>query len=131
LSNTRGSALAAYYTATSIIAGGLAGLFLLAFLSLRAGRTAAIAGIIANFVFTAYATVTLDGGKIVNLHHYNYPWSEYTIGVFGNLLLLAAGLLYAALFPARSDHRSTATLWGWLADRKHNGLHAIQLGETL
>ena len=130
LSNTRGSALAAYYTATSIIAGGLAGLFLLAFLSQRAGRAAAIVGIVANLFFTAYATVTLDGGKIVNFHHYNYPWSEYTIGVFGNLLLLAAGLLSAALFPARSDRRSTATLWGWLAHRKHNGLHAIQLGET-
>jgi solute:Na+ symporter, SSS family len=130
LSNTSGSALAAYYTATAIVAGGLAGLFLLAFLSQRAGRAAAIVGIVANLIFTAYATVTLDGGKILNLHRYNYPWSEYTIGVFGNLLLLGAGLLYAVLFPARSDRRSTATLWGWLADRKHNGLHAIQLGET-
>jgi solute:Na+ symporter, SSS family len=130
LSNTRGSALAAYYTATSIIAGGLAGLFLLAFLSQRAGRGAAIVGIVANLVFTAYATVTHDGGQILNLHRYNYPWSEYTIGVFGNLLLLGFGLLYTAAFPARSGPPSTATLWGWLADRKRTGLHAIQLGET-
>jgi solute:Na+ symporter, SSS family len=130
LSNTHGSALAAYYAATSIIAGGLAGLFLLAFLSQRAGRMAAIVGICTSLIFTAYATVTLDGGKILNLHRYNYPWSEYTIGVFGNLLLLGAGLLCAAFFPARSSGASTATLWGWLADRKRNGLHAIQLGES-
>jgi solute:Na+ symporter, SSS family len=130
LSNTRGSALAAYYTATSIIAGGLAGLFLLAFLSQRAGRAAAIAGIIANLIFTAYATVTLNGGAILNLHRYNYPWSEYTIGVFGNILLLAAGLLYAALFPAQSRPPSAATLWSWLADRKHHALQTAQIGET-
>jgi solute:Na+ symporter, SSS family len=129
LSNTRGSALAAYYTATSIIAGGLAGLFLLAFLSQRAGRAAAITGIIANLIFTAYATVTLDDGKILNLHRFNYPWSEYTIGVFGNLLLLGFGLLCAAIFPARSAVPKTATLWGWLADRKRNGLHPFQIGE--
>jgi solute:Na+ symporter, SSS family len=129
LSNTRGSALAAYYTATSVIAGGLAGLFLLAFLSQRAGRTAAIVGIVANLIFTAYATVTLDGGKILNLHRFNYPWSEYTIGVFGNLLLLGFGLFCAAFTPARSGLSSTATLWGWLADRKRNSLHPIHLGE--
>jgi SSS family solute:Na+ symporter len=130
LSNTRGSALAAYFTATSIIAGGLAGLFLLAFLAQRAGRGAAIAGIVANLLFTAYATVTLNGGAILNLHRYNYPWSEYTIGVFGNVLLLATGLLCAALFPARPGLPSTATLWSWLAERRHHGLHVIQLGET-
>jgi solute:Na+ symporter, SSS family len=37
LSTTQGSALALYYTATAIVAGGLAGLFLLAFLCRRAG----------------------------------------------------------------------------------------------
>lgn len=130
LSHTRGSALAAYYTATSIIAGGLAGLFLLAFLSRRACRTAAIVGIVANLVFTAYATVTLDGGKVLNFHRYNYPWSEYTIGVFGNLLLLGFGLLCAAFSPARTGQSSTATLWDWLADRKRSALHPVHLGET-
>ncbi len=104
---THGSALALYYTAASIVAGGLAGLFLLAFLSRRAGRTAALAGIAANLIFTAYATLTLDGGKILNLHRYNFPWSEYTIGVFGNLLLLAVGLVWAALLPAPASLPST------------------------
>ena len=129
LTRTHGSALASYYVATSIISGGLAGLFLLAFLSQRAGRAAAIAGIIAGLLFTAYATVTLGGG-ILNLHRYNYPWSEYTIGAFGNIALLVVGLVFAAVFPARSDITSTVTLWGWLADRKRTAPHAIQLGET-
>jgi SSS family solute:Na+ symporter len=134
LSSTHGSALALYYAATAIVAGGLAGLFLLAFLSPRAGRFAAIAGIVANLLFTAYATLTLDGGKMLNLHRYNYPWSEFTIGVFGNLLLFATGLICAAFFPAPKSLSSTHTLWNWLAnrkrDRKRSSLQAVQLGET-
>jgi solute:Na+ symporter, SSS family len=123
---THGSALALYYAAASVVAGGLAGLFLLAFLSRRAGRAAALAGIIANLFFTVYATLTLGGGKVLNLHRFNFPYSEYTIGVFGNLLLLAVGLICAALFPKPSQLPSTNTLWGWLADRKRSQLYAIQ-----
>ena len=125
LSSTHGSALALYYAATAIVAGGLAGLFLLAFLSPRAGRLAAIAGIVANLLFTAYATLTFGGGKMLNLHRYNYPWSDYTIGVFGNLLLLAVGLLCAAIFPAPQNLSSTHTLWGWLAERKRASLQSV------
>ncbi|MGB7263930.1 MAG: sodium/solute symporter [Terracidiphilus sp.] len=127
---THGSALALYYAAASIVAGGLAGLFLLAFLSRRAGRTAALLGIGANLIFTVYATLTLDGGKILDLHRYNFPWSEYTIGVVGNLLLLGVGLLCAALFPAASQLQSTSTLWDWLASSSRTDHYAIQLGET-
>lgn len=130
LSSTHGSALALYYAATAIVAGGLAGLFLLAFLSPRSGRFGAIAGIVVNLLFTAYATLTLDGGKMLNLHRYNYPWSEYTIGVFGNLLLLATGLLCAALFPAPQSLSSTYTLWAWLAARKHSSPQSVPLGDT-
>jgi SSS family solute:Na+ symporter len=116
LSQTQGSALALYYTATAIVAGGLAGLFLLAFLSRRAGCSAAILGIAASLIFTAYATLTMNGGKTLNLHAYNYPWHEYTIGAVGNLLLFAVGLA-VALFSSPSA-QSTLTLWDWLAARK-------------
>jgi solute:Na+ symporter, SSS family len=130
LSSTQGSALALYYTATAIVAGGLAGLFLLAFLSRRAGRAAALAGIAANLMFTAYATLTFDGGKTLDLHRYNYPWHEYTIGAIGNLLLLIIGLVTAVFFPARAAATSGNTLWDWLAARRQSRIPAIQLGET-
>jgi SSS family solute:Na+ symporter len=130
LTTTHGSALAMYYTAASIVAGGLAGLFLLAFLSRRSGRLAAIAGIVANLLFTAYATLTLNGGNILDLHGFNYPWSEYTIGAIGNLLLLAVGLLCTVLFPVPASLSSTNTLWGWLAEHKRANLHVVQIGET-
>ncbi|HLI04409.1 MAG TPA: sodium/solute symporter [Terracidiphilus sp.] len=131
LTRTRGSALALYYAATAILAGGLAALFLLAFLCRRAGRAAALIGIAVNVIFTTYATLTLGGGKFVNLHGLNYPWSEYTIGACGNVLFLAAGLAGAALFPARADGSLRHTLWDWLASRKQLPIPVIQLGDTL
>ncbi len=129
LTRTHGSALALYYAATAILAGGLAGLFLLAFLFRRASRTGALLGIFSNLIFTAYAVLTLDGGKIVNLHGFNYPWSEYTIGACGNVLFLAAGLLGTILFPAQADSSLRFTLWDWLANRKQRPLTPLQLGD--
>ncbi len=131
LTHTRGSALALYYAATAILAGGLAALFLLAFLCRRAGRTAALIGIAVNLVFTTYAVLTMDGGKFVNLHGLNFPWSEYTIGACGNVLFFAAGLLGVFLFPAQADGSLRHTLWDWLASRKQLPVPAIQLGDTL
>ena len=130
LTHSRGPALALYYTATAIVAGGLAGLFLLAFLARRAGTAAAVAGIVANLVFTAYASLTLDHGKILNLGRYNYPWHEYTIGAVGNLLLLGVGLAAACILPAHKASPAAHTLWDWLLQRRQSRLSAIHLGEA-
>lgn len=119
LAQTKGSALALYYTITAIVAGGLAGLFLLAFLSRRAGKSAAVVGIVVNLLFTTWATLTMSSGHTVNLHQWNYPWHEYTIGAIGNLLLLVAGLAasYVLRAPAAPGGH---TLWTWLAAERQS-----------
>ncbi len=117
LAHTQGSALALYYTITAIVAGGLAGLFLLAFLLPSATRAAARIGIAANLLFTAWATLTMNHGAQLNLHRFNYPWHEYTIGVIGNLLLLAVASLAASLLPRPRNATAPLTLWSWLATR--------------
>lgn len=121
LASTKSAALALYYTITAIVAGGLAGLFLLAFLSRRAGRTAAWIGIIANLLFATWGTLTMNGGKTVNLHGWNYPWHEFTIGAFGNVLLLVVGLIASLLIPAQKDEAARHTLWDWLAQKREEG----------
>ena len=98
---------------TAIVAGGLAGLFLLAFLIPRAGRGAAILAIVANLVFTAWATLTMNGGHTWNLHRWNYPWHELTIGAVGNSLMFLVGFLASVVLPA--DRVAGPTLWDWLA----------------
>jgi SSS family solute:Na+ symporter len=118
LSTTQGAALALYYTVTAIVAGGLGGLFLLAFVAPRAGKAAAVAGIAVNLGFTAWATLTMDGGKMLNLHRWNYGWHEFTIGAIGNILLLVIGLLVSVLIPERAAGPSRLTFWAWLEMRR-------------
>lgn len=130
LSKTHGTALALYYTATSIVAGGLAGLFLLAFLFRRAGRTAACTGIAVSLLFTTYATLTMNGGSSINLGRFNYPWNDYTIGAIGNLVLLAIGLITALLLPESQGLTTRNTVWDWLANRRQPIQPSIQLGDT-
>jgi len=116
LTRSRGSALASYYLATSIVAGGLAGLFLLAFFIRRAGRTVALISITINLLFTAWATLTMNGGRTLNLHRWNYPWHEFTIGAVGNTLMFLVGCITSLVITV--DRTSGPTLWDWLAINK-------------
>lgn len=113
LARTNGTALSLWYTLSAIVAGGLAGLFLLAFLSQRASRTGAYVGIAASLVFTTWATMTLDGGKIWNLGRFNFPFHNYMIGVIGHIVLLAAGYAASLAFPNRDPAVRDLTLAGW------------------
>jgi SSS family solute:Na+ symporter len=113
LAHTNGTALSLWYTVSAIAAGGLSGLFLLAFLVPRAGAAAAYVGIAASLVFTTYATLTLDGGKLWNLGRFNFPLHNYMIGVIGHVILFAVGCT-ASLFVPNQDRQSLVnTLWGW------------------
>jgi solute:Na+ symporter, SSS family len=100
LARSHGTALSLWYTVSTIVAGGLAGLFLLAFLVPRAGTTAAWIGIAASLAFTVWATL----GK--------FPFHSYMIGVIGHIVLLGVGMLASLVFPSREDARPL-TLWGW------------------
>jgi SSS family solute:Na+ symporter len=98
LAATRGGALALYFTMTAVVAGGLAGLFLLAYLMPRATRSGALAGIAASLLVTAWATLT-QHGKLLDLGRWNYTWHEYMIGVLGNLTLLIVGVSASLWLP--------------------------------
>ena len=117
LAHTQGTALSLWYTISRIVAGGLAGLFLLAFLCPRAGHTAAYIGIGARVLFTAWATLTLGGGKIWDLGSFNFPLHEYMIGVIGHLVLLGAGYAASFVFPNKTPAQRELTLWGWRRSR--------------
>jgi SSS family solute:Na+ symporter len=124
LSHSQGTALSLYYTITAIAAGGLAGLFMLAFLFPRASRSGAIAGIVANLIFTTWATLTMNG-KILDLGRFNFPWHDYMIGAVGNVVLLVCGILFSFLLPEASPSASHLTLRGWLAERKTSTREAL------
>jgi SSS family solute:Na+ symporter len=98
LSHTQTGALSLWFSASAIVSGGLAGLFLLAFLSPRANRQGVYAGIAACFAFTAWATLTLGEKRILNLGHFNFPWHDYMIGAIGNVVLLVVGYAASRIF---------------------------------
>jgi hypothetical protein len=59
----------------------------------------------------------MNGGHTWNLHHWNYPWHELTIGAVGNSLMFLVGCTASVVLPA--DQASGPTLWDWLAmDRR-------------
>jgi SSS family solute:Na+ symporter len=114
LAHTQGTALSLWYTISAIVAGGLAGLFLLGFLSTRANPQGAYLGIAASLTFTAWATLTLNGGSIVNLGRYNFPLHDFMIGAVGHVVLLIVGYLTSFLFHGAPGNIEGLTLWGWL-----------------
>jgi SSS family solute:Na+ symporter len=118
LVHSHGTALALYYGVMSIVAGGLAGLFLLAFLSTRATARAAHVGIAANLIFTLWATLTASASLAARLHLPRFTWHEYMIGVVGNVLLLGVGYATAIVAPAPRTAKHGLTLWTWLEQRK-------------
>jgi SSS family solute:Na+ symporter len=113
LAHTHGTALSLYYTISAIVAGGLVGLFLLGFLFERPGRAAANIGIVASLLFTTWATLTLNGGKLWNLGRFNFPMHDYMIGVFSHLVLLGASMAAALVFPNRRAEARGLTFWEW------------------
>jgi SSS family solute:Na+ symporter len=98
LSHTQTGALSLWFSASAIVSGGLAGLFMLAFLSKRTNARGVYAGIVACIAFTAWATLTLGAKPLVNLGRFNFPWHDYMIGAVGNVVLFVVGYAASLLF---------------------------------
>ena len=91
LSHTQTPALSVWFSASSIVSGGLAGLFVLAFLTRRTTRRGVYAGIAACVIFTAWATLTMGSKPILTLGRFNFPWHDYMIGAIGHVVLMVVG----------------------------------------
>lgn len=113
LARTNGNALSLYFTATSILAGGLFGVFFLAFASTRASSAGVGIGIAANLLFTAYATLTSGKDRVLDLGAWNFKWQSVLIGVVGHLLVIAVGYVASLMLPPKTPANRAMTVWGW------------------
>lgn len=111
-------ALSLYFTVSSILTGGIAGLFILAFLSTRANKGGVWVGIVACVAVTAWGTFTSGKEPLWNWGAYNFKLPGIMIGVVGHVVLLVVGYAASFLFPASTPEHKEMTLWGWLAKRK-------------
>ncbi len=122
LVQSKGSALSMWFAVSAIASGGLAGLFLLAFLLARATRIGAYAGIATSTVFTVWAVLTKGAKPLVNLGSLNFPFDELTIGAFGNIVLFVVGAAVSFLTIRHATERAAdpdaGTLWHWLRNRR-------------
>ena len=106
--------LSFWFTTSSIVAGGLAGLFLLAFLCPHANKQGVYAGIAACLLFTTWGTLTSGKTPVLDLGAGNFTLAPIMIGVFAHLVLFAVGYVASYFFPAPDPVFRTMTLWGWL-----------------
>ena len=109
----------------AIFSGGIAGIFALAFFTVRTNRKGLNIGIAACVLFTAYALLTstqfdLGGPKkqlILDLGRFNFTHHKYMLGVYSHLVLFLVG--YAASFCFKQDKDiKDLTLYGWLANKQ-------------
>lgn len=119
LAHSQGGALSLYYTISAVVAGGLAGLFLLAFLVKGATRNGALAGIVVSLAFTVWATLSQGKGATL-FGRWHYAYHEYLIGAIGNTLLPLVGAACSKLLPGVPE-APALTLWGWRANNLGNG----------
>jgi SSS family solute:Na+ symporter len=128
LAQTKGSALSMWFTVSALASGGLAGLFLLAFMTSRASRRGVYSGIVATLVFTVWASLTLPDKRVVDLG-FNFPWHDYMVGAIGHVVLFAVGYAASLLMPEKGgvDERLRhKTLWHWLRTRRSRSADALQ-----
>jgi SSS family solute:Na+ symporter len=115
LAHSKGSALSMWFAVTAMLSGGLAGLFLLAFLSGRANCGGVYCGMAASFLFTVWAVLTKGTNKIIDLGPYSFPWDDLMIGAVGNVVLFVVGYAASFAFRTRSEGElAPVTLWMWL-----------------
>lgn len=105
--------LSFWFTTSSIVAGGLAGLFLLAFFCPRANGRGAAIGIVACLLFTTWGTLTAGQTPTLDLGAGNFRLQPIMIGVFAHPVLLVAGYLGSLLFAPPEASVRAMTLWGW------------------
>ena len=118
LAGTTRAALPLYFVLSSIVAGGLFGVFFLAFISPRANAPGIWCGIGASLLFTLYAALTGGDDRLVNLGRGNFPWHSLMVGPLSNLVVIAVGAAASRLFPRAPRGRRELTLKGWLERRR-------------
>lgn len=118
LAHSSGGALSMWFSLSAIFAGGLAGLFVLAFFTTRVNRQGIYIGIAATVLFTAWAILTAGNKRLLDLGAFNFPWNDLTIGAVGHLVLLVVGYLASFLFPRENSTSENVTIWTWLQSRK-------------
>jgi SSS family solute:Na+ symporter len=111
----------------AIFSGGIAGIFFLAFFTVRTSAKGLYVGIGACVAFTAWAILTstrIEGGDgarrlLVDLGRYNFPHHKYMMGVYSHVVVIVVGYAASLLFRQTRSVKDL-TLYGWLDENGGN-----------
>jgi len=92
---------------TSLLGGGLLGIYLLGFLTRKGEAQAVWCGIAATLTFTLWTIGGIPGAATP-------PFDTYYTAFFGNLLMFVVGYTLGAILPGRPAGLDGLTVW----DRK-------------
>lgn len=97
---------------TSIVAGGLLGLYMLGFFTTRGDGRAVAVGLVFAVVFSALVSAHGLGWLSDDLSHWiERHFSSYYTGVVGNVVMFATGFFIATLLPSRPRDLTNLTVW--------------------
>jgi SSS family solute:Na+ symporter len=105
---------------TSILTGGVLGLFALGWLTRRANRIGAYSGIVACLLFTTWATLT---GPFKQDWGFNYRLNPLTMALATQLVLFGVGYLVSRIWPDPTLNVTGMTVWD---ARLHRGTESVR-----
>lgn len=93
---------------TSLLGGGLLGLYLLGFLTRRGDARAVWIGIVATMSFTIWTLLSNSGALPASM---TFPFDLYYTGLLGNIVMFAVGYLLGSTLPKRKRDLTHLTVW--------------------
>lgn len=95
------AALDAWWSLSSIFAGGMLGLFLLGVISRRAGNAAAATGVIMGVLVIVWMTLSPQSSILPDM--LRSPFHSFMIIVFGTMTILLTGLVVSRFFKGKES----------------------------
>lgn len=97
-----------YTILTSLLWGGILGVYLLGFLTRKGDARAVGCGIVCTILFTLWTILT---GKGILPKWLNAPFDLYYTGIIANLVMFSVGYLIGTLLPRKKHDMKNLTVW--------------------
>lgn len=92
------SVLDIWWTLSSILGGGIVGLFLLGIISRQAGNAAAVTGVLTGSLVLIWMVVSTSDFWPDSLSHFRSPFHSFMVIVVGTLTILLVGIAVSAIW---------------------------------